>query len=51
VLGEDRALGTRRVVLGEPRDLVEEAATLLVVEPLRREELRARGEAGARVGT
>ena len=50
VPAEDRALGTGRVVLREPRDLVEEAATLLVVEPLRREDLRARREAGAGVG-
>src|SRR5205807_1720808 len=50
VAGEDRALGTGRVVLRESRDLVEEAATLLVVEPLRGEDLRARGEACAGVG-
>jgi len=50
VLGEDRPLGARRVVLRQPRDLLEKAATLLVVEPLRWEDLRARGESGARVG-
>ena len=51
VAGEDRALGTGRVVLGEPCDLVEEAAPLFVVEPLRWEDLRARSETGARVGS
>ena len=44
-LGEDRALGARRVVLGEPGDLVEELRAAVVVEPLRRQLLRVRREA------
>ncbi len=39
----------RRVVLGEPRDLVEELAPTLVVEPLRRERLRRSRESGTHV--
>src|SRR5262249_45076786 len=51
VPGEDGALGAGRVVLRQAGDLVEQAATLLVVEPLRREDLRRRGEPGTSVGT
>ena len=47
---QDRALGAGRVVLGQPRDLVEQLRAAVVVEPLGREVLRGRGEAAAGVG-
>ena len=47
VRDEDRALGARRVVLGQARDLVEQLAAAVVVEPLRRQGLRRRREPGA----
>ncbi len=48
-LGEDLALGARRVVLGQLGDLLEELRAALVVEVLRRQLLRRGGEAGADV--
>ena len=39
---QEQTLGPGRVVLGEPGDLLEEPAALLVVEPDRRDALRAR---------
>ena len=48
-LGEDRALGPGRVVLGQLGDLLEELRAALVVEVLRRQLLRLGGEAGADV--
>src|SRR5262249_46538872 len=47
---EDRTLGARRVVLGQPRDLVEQVGAAVVVEVLRRELLGRGGEAGAHIG-
>src|SRR5687767_10053798 len=44
-LGEDDPLAAREVVLGQPRDLLEEHGAALVVEPLRRQLLRRRREA------
>ena len=48
-VGEDRALGPGRVVLGQLGDLLEELRAALVVEVLRRQLLRRRREAGADV--
>ena len=48
-LGENDPLAAREVVLGQPRDLVEERGAALVVEPLRRQLLRRRREAPADV--
>ena len=47
---EDAPLRSCRVVLGQPRDLVEELAAALVVEPFGRERLRCGRQAGAHVG-
>jgi len=47
---EDGPLGPRRVVLGQPGDLVEQLAAAGVVEVLRRQGLRARGQPGPHVG-
>src|SRR5439155_18689001 len=50
VLLEDLALAARRVVLGEPRDLVEQLRSAFVVEPLRRKLLGRLGDPLAHVG-
>ncbi len=47
---QDRALGPGRVVLGQAGDLVEQAASPVVVEVDRRELLGIRGQPGAHVG-
>ena len=47
---QDLALGAGRVVLGQRGDLLEQLAAAGVVEPLRRQRLRARGQAGPGVG-
>src|SRR5690606_6917503 len=41
---EDRDLGAREVVLGEPRDLLEQARALVVVEEVRRQPPRRRAQ-------
>ena len=46
---EDRSLTSGRVVLRQPGDLVEERRTAVVVEPLRWEVLRDRGQAALHV--
>ncbi len=47
---EQRPFGARGVVLGQPGDLLEQLAAAGVVEPLRRQALRVRGETGPDVG-
>jgi hypothetical protein len=47
---EDRALATCQVVLGKPRDLVEELGAAVVVQPLRRHRLQRRRQSAAHVG-
>ena len=49
-LREDLPLAARRVVLGQPGDLVEQLAAAVVVEPLRRQPLLLGGEAPAHIG-
>ena len=46
---EDRPLAAARVVLGKPRDLLEELGAALVVEVARRELLEGLGQARAHV--
>jgi hypothetical protein len=50
VLFENRTLATREVVLGKASDLVEELGAAVVVEPLRRNRLRHRGQPATNVG-
>ena len=47
---EDLGLAGRRVVLGQPGDLVEQLAAALVVEPARRQPRRLPPQPGSRVG-